>query len=75
MAKKATEAFSVLFPSEQMPPITKGRDRIYKLAKELSNDHILAISKLSGRFSYYVELDDNNIITKEYNLITGARIK
>lgn len=75
MAKRATEAFSVLFQNEQMPPITKGRDRIYKLAKELGNDHILAISKLSGRFAYYVELDDNNIITKEYNLITGARIK
>lgn len=75
MAKKATEAFSVLFPSEQMPPITKGRDRIYKLAKELNNDHILAVSKLSGKFAYYVELDDDNVITKEYNLITGVRVK
>lgn len=75
MAKKATEAFSVLFPNEQMPPITKGRDRIYKLAKELGNDHILAVSKLSGKFAYYVELDDNNVITKEYNLITGVRVK
>lgn len=75
MAKKATEAFSVLFPSEQMPPITKGRDRTYKLAKELGNDHILAISKLSGKFAYYVELDNNNVITKEYNLITGVRVK
>lgn len=75
MDKRATEAFSVLFPSEEIPPITKGRDRIYKLGKQLSSSHILAISKLSGRFSYYVELDDNNIITKEYNLITGARIK
>lgn len=75
MAKKATEAFSVLFPNEQMPPITKGRDRIYKLAKELGNDHILAVSKLSGKFAYYVELDNNNVITKEYNLITGVRVK
>ena len=75
MAKKATEAFSVLFPNEQMPPITKGRDRIYKLAKELNNDHILAVSKLSGKFAYYVELDNNNVITKEYNLITGVRVK
>lgn len=75
MAKKATEAFSVLFPNEQMPPITKGRDRIYKLAKELGNDHVLAISKLSGKFAYYVELGNNNVITKEYNLITGVRVK
>ena len=75
MDKKAAEAFSVLFPSEQMPPVTKGRDRIYKLAKELGNDHVLAISKLSGKFAYYVELDDNNVITKEYNLTTGVRVK
>lgn len=73
MGKRATEAFSVLFPNEQMPPITKGRDRIYKLAKELGNDHILAISKLSGKFAYYVELDENDTITKEVNLLTGAR--
>lgn len=75
MGKRATEAFSVLFPDEQMPPITKGRDRIYKLAKELGNDHILAVSKLSGKFAYYVELDNNNVITKEYNLTTGVRVK
>lgn len=75
MDKRATEAFSVLFPNEQMPPITKGRDRIYKLAKELGNDHILAVSKLSGKFAYYVELDNNTVITKEYNLITGVRVK
>lgn len=35
---------------------------------------ILAISKLSGKFAYYVELDDNNTITKEINLLTGRRI-
>lgn len=75
MDKRATEAFSVLFPDEGMPPVVKGRDRIYKLAKELGNDHVLAISKLSGKFAYYVELDDNNVITKEYNLITGVRVK
>lgn len=75
MDKRATEAFSVLFPNEQMPPIIKGRDRIYKLAKELGNDHILAVSKLSGKFAYYVELNDNNVITREYNLITGVRVK
>lgn len=74
MAKKATEAFSVLFPNEEMPPIIKGRDRLYKLAKELSNDHLVAISKLSGRFAYYVELDDNNAIVEEWDLVKGRRI-
>lgn len=74
MSKRASEAFCLLYPTEVLPDIVKGRDRIYKLAKSLGNDHILAISKLSGKFAYYVELDDNNTITKEINLLTGGRI-
>lgn len=80
MGKRVSEAFTLMFPNkirlpyQNMPPIVKGRDRLYKLGKELQNDHIIAISKLSGKFAYYVELDDNNTITKEINLLTGARI-
>ena len=74
MDKRASEAFYLLYPNQELPEIIKGRDRLYKLAKELGNDHILAISKLSGKFAYYVELDDNNIITKEINLMTGGRV-
>lgn len=73
MGKRASEAFCLLYPNQVLPNIIKGRDRLYKFAKELGNDHILAISKLSGKFAYYVELDDNNTITKEINLLTGAR--
>ena len=73
MDKKASEAFSVLFPDEVLPDIIKGKDRIYKFAKEINNDHITAISKLTGKFAYYVELEDNKIIT-EYDLMKGARI-
>lgn len=73
MGKKAREAFSLLFPDEVSPDVIKGRDRLYKFAKEINNDHILAISKLSGRFAYYVELEDNKIV-KEYDLIRGSRI-
>lgn len=72
MSKRASEAFSTLYPSEVLPEIVKGRDRLYKLGKELGNDHILAISKLSGKFAYYVETDDNKII-KEVNLLNGRR--
>ena len=73
MKKKASEAFSLLFPNEVLPDIVKGRDRIYKLSQQLNNEHIKAISKLSGKFAYYVELDGNKII-KEYDLLTGKRI-
>lgn len=74
MDKRASEAFCLLYPDQVLPDIVKGRDRLYKFAKELGNDHILAISKLSGKFAYYVELDDKNTITKEINLLTGGRI-
>lgn len=73
MSKKASESFSVLFPNKVLPPIVKGRDRISKLASELNNEHIKAISRLSGKFAYYVGLTDNKI-TKEYDLIKGKRI-
>lgn len=74
MEKKAREAFSLLFPDEVSPEVVKGRDHISKLASSLKNDHVKAISKLSGKYAYYVELDENNNITREYNLITGQRI-
>lgn len=74
MEKKAKEAYCILTNgSEVLPPIVKGKDRLYKFAKEINNDHILAISKLSGRFAYYVELEDNKIV-KEYDLVRGGRI-
>lgn len=73
MEKRAREAFSLLFPDEVFPDVIKGKDRLYKFAKEINNDHVLAISKLSGRFAYYVELKDNKIV-KEYDLIRGSRI-
>lgn len=73
MSKKASEAFSLIFPEEVLPQIIKGRDRIAKLAQSTGNDHIRAISRLSGKFAYYVELEDNKVV-KEYDLLRGKRI-
>ena len=72
--KKAKEAFALLFPGHPVPAVVKGRDRLYKYGKELQNDHIIAISKLSGRFAYYIRMDDDGTIKEEYNLITGGRV-
>lgn len=72
--KRAKEAFSLMFQDQVLPPIIKGRDRIYKLAKELNNDHILAISKLSGKYAYYIEVE-NGVISKEVELTTGRRTR
>lgn len=76
MDKRAKEAFSLLFPDAPIPSIIRGRDRIYKFADSLNpkNDHLLAIAKLSGKHAYYVELDENNKIIKEYDLLKGTRL-
>ena len=73
MAKRASEAFNTIFPNEVLPEIVKGRDRIYKLSQKINNDHIKAISRLSGKYAYYIELDGDTII-KEYDLVHSKRI-
>ena len=73
MGKRASEAFTTLFPNEVLPDIVKGRDRIYKLSQEINNDHVKAISKLSGKYAYYVEVENGKIV-KEYDLLKGRRI-
>ena len=72
--KRASEAFSVLYPDQPLPPIIKGKDRLYKFAKERNNDHLLAVSKLSGKFAYYVEMEGDKIV-KEVDLVHGRRVK
>lgn len=73
MGKKAAEAFCIKFPDRVLPEIIKGRDRLYKLSQKLNNEHIKAISKLSGKYAYYVKLEGDKII-EEYDLLTGRRI-
>lgn len=73
MDKKALEAFSIIFPDRVAPDIIRGRDRIAKFAEKMDNDHIKALSRLSGKFAYYLELN-NNKITAEWDLLRGRRI-
>jgi hypothetical protein len=73
MKKKAAESFNLLFPTEVLPDIVKGRDMVYKLALKTGNEHIKAISKLSGKYAYYVDVEDGKIV-EEYDLLTGKRI-
>lgn len=74
MDKKASEAFSIMFPDRILPKIVKGRDRLAKLASVTGNDHIKAISRLSGKFAYYVEVNEDQSIAVEYDLIKRKRI-
>ena len=73
MDTRAKNSFTLLFPKEEIPEIIRGRDRIYKFAKETGNDHLMAISKLSGKFAYYINIENGKII-EEYDLVRGERI-
>lgn len=73
MDKRARESFSLLFPDIPVPEIIKGRDRLHKFAQSIGNDHIMAISKLSGRYAYYVKLEGYKII-EEWDLQKGRRL-
>lgn len=72
--KKAAEAFCLLFPTEVLPSIIKGRDRVWKFAEAHNNGHLKAIARLSGRYMYYIEMEGDDII-KEIDLSTGKRLK
>ena len=72
--KKAIAAFAVNFPDRVCPEVIKGNDKIFKFAQEVKNKHLEAISKLSGRFAYYVQLDGNNIVM-EFDLVHNRRIR
>lgn len=71
--KKAVEAYKIMFPDAPIPEVVRGRDRINQLYLKTNNDHIKAISRLNGKYAYYVEMEGGTI-TKEYNLTNGRRV-
>lgn len=74
MEKRAKEAYCILTNGgEVLPDIIKGRDRIFKFAEKIGNPHIKAISKLSGKYAYYICLDGDKIVS-EYDLLRGSKL-
>lgn len=73
-SEKAKTAFSILFPNEKTPEVRRGKESIFKLATSLDNEHLKAIAKVKGVFSYYVSIDNGEIV-EEYDLVTGKRLK
>lgn len=71
--KKARDKLFMLSPVEAEVTVVRGRDNISKLARRYNNEHLKALAKLTGRYSYYVEIEGNKIIT-EIDLIRGRRL-
>ena len=72
--RTATIAFNILYPNEEIPKIIRGKEAIAKLGSKYKNEHIKSISKLNGKFSYYVMVNENGKIIEEYDLILGKKI-
>lgn len=77
MQHKAELAFNVAFPRKAIPTVCRGKSQISELAGRHSGTdlsrYLLAISKKSGRFAYYIE-EDNGVVTLNYDLLKGKRI-
>lgn len=72
--KKAKMEYEILFPNTPIPQMVRGKEAIAKLASQHNNDHLRAISKLNGNFSYYVDINEDGKIITEYDLVKGKRV-
>ena len=78
MKEKAESAFRILFPKDTLPTIVRGKDAIKKFASyhkgQNIGNYLEAISKKSGKFSYYIEYDDRGDVIDNINLMTGKKV-
>lgn len=77
MQHRAESAFKIAFPRKATPTVCRGKSQISELAGKHSGTdlarYLLAISKKSGRFAYYIE-ENNGTVTLNYDLLKGRRI-
>ena len=75
--QSAKLAFEIAFPGQEMPPVHRGADAIRTLTEQKPNTNFAkylgAIAKKNGRFAYYIEEEDGNIM-QSYDLLKGKRV-
>ena len=76
--ERATASFKILFPKEEAPEVYRGDAAILKVANKYPNTNVYgyleAVSKMNGRFAYFVESDDKGDVIRNYNLLTGKKV-
>lgn len=77
MQHRAESALKIAFPLKTTPTVCRGKSQIAQLAGQHSGTdlsrYLLAISKKSGKFAYYIEENDGTV-TLNYDLLKGKRI-
>ena len=75
--QSAKLAFEIAFPGQEEPPVYRGADAIRALTEQKPNTnfskYVSAIAKKHGRFAYYIEEEDGNIM-QSYDLLKGRRV-
>ena len=76
--KKATDAFSIIIRSDNIPELYRGKDAVRRLADKYPNTnldrYLRGITKKSGRWAYYLRADANGDIAELWDLLTGRRV-
>lgn len=77
MQHRAESALKIAFPLKTTPTVCRGKSQIAQLAGQHSGTdlsrYLLAISKKSGRFAYYIE-DNDGTVTMNYDLLKGKKV-
>lgn len=77
MQHRAESSFKIAFPRKETPTVCRGKSQIAQLAGQRSGTdfsrYLLAISKKSGRFAYYIEEEDG-AVSLNYDLLKGKRL-
>lgn len=76
MKQTAEMAYDIAFPNTERPPVYRD-EAIYALAEQKPNtnfaSYLNAIMKKNGRFAYYMEEEDGDIV-QVYDLLKGKRV-
>ena len=76
--EKAIQAFKIMYPKEEVPPIYVGKDAVLKFAESKAGtnigEYMKATAKRNSRYSYYVEYNESGDVTAIYNLSDGKKV-
>lgn len=78
MDRFSRDAFHILYPDDELPPVYGGPQKIIDFANTLPENnfskYLKSIYRNRSRFAYYFEVDDDGNVIKQINLKSGSRV-
>lgn len=77
--ERSKSAFKILYKDMEMPEMAVGKDSIRKKIEVFPKEsnmaqHLQAITKKGGKFSYYIKYDDELNIVEMMDLLKGKKV-